>query len=149
MKREINIKNQCLLLVNYFIKINYGGSGATSVWKWDKEFVEKTGMENTFKKRQVLCIYSDLLEGIRHFKDEQLKDFLAFCQENNGEFSLGKGKDWRVINFFLKERIINSVYEFEVLTKLFNDYKEDSKMKSDKKKEIEFLLENWTKDNKI
>lgn len=143
MEKSIILKAQCLILLNYFKHINLGGIEVSSIWKWQIDVVSKIELNSRIGKIQLKSVYDDTLEGIRDFTGEQLKDLFIYGLENGVEFQFGKTKDLRIINFFLKEKQITNISEFNILSKLFNAYKEDSIFDISKKEEIKSLLLNF------
>ena len=104
MEKSIILKAHCIILLNYFVHINLGGTEVNSIWKWQIDFVTKIDLNSSVDRNQLKCIYDDTLEGIRDFTGEQLKDLFIYGLENGVEFQFGKTKDLRIINFFLKEK---------------------------------------------
>jgi hypothetical protein len=140
MEKLIDIKNRAKVVLDYFIRINFGGETAIPVWNYQKSFVESLDINSMFKKRQLSCIYNDSIECIRDFTGEQLMDLLLFSLNQGVELNLGKSRDWRIINYYLKEKKVINTNEIVVLKSLFNNYKDDVKFSDDKKKALIALL---------
>ena len=143
MKKSIMLKAQCNVLLNYFIHINLGGTVVSNIWKWQIDVVSRIEPNSSIDRNQLKCIYYDTIEGIRDFTGEQLKDLFIYGIQNGVEFQFGKAKDLRILNFFLIEKQITNIFEFNILSKLFNVYKEDNKFDVSKKDKIELLLSNF------
>jgi hypothetical protein len=41
MKEFSSIKSQCLIILDYFIKIKIGGETCISIWNWQKQVVSE------------------------------------------------------------------------------------------------------------
>jgi hypothetical protein len=91
-------------------------------------------------KKQIQCMYSDTLEGIRDFNGEQLAELMILGIENGVDLNLGKMRSKRVIKFFLKANGIKDSQEYQVVERLYSFYGEDFKLSIDEKNEIELLL---------
>ena len=143
MEKSIILKEHCIILLNYFKHINLGGIEVSSIWKWQIDVVSKIEINSKIGRIQLKCVYDDTLEGIKDFTGEQLKDLFIYGLENGVEFQFGKTKDLRIIDFFLKEKIVGNISEFNILSKLSNTYKEDYRFAISKKEEIESLLSNF------
>jgi hypothetical protein len=142
MKEFSSIKSQCLILLDYFIKIKIGGETCISIWNWEKQIVSGIDEMSSLGKKQIRCVYSDTLEGIRDFDGEQLTDLMILGIENGVDLNLGKRRSKRIIKFFLKEKELKNRQEYQVVERLYNFYGEDFKLSKDEKNEIELLLNN-------
>jgi hypothetical protein len=144
MKEFSSIKSQCLIILDYFIKIKIGGETCISIWNWEKQVVAGIDEKRGLGKKQMQCMYSDTLEGIADFNGEQLTELMILGIENGVNLNLGKMRSKRIIKFFLKEKEIKNSQEYQVVERLYSFYGEDFKLSIDEKNEIESLL----KDNK-
>ena len=143
MEKSIILKEHCIILLNYFKHINLGGIEVSSIWKWQIDVVSKIEINSKIGRIQLKCVYDDTLEGIKDFTGEQLKDLFIYGLENGVEFQFGKTKDLRIIDFFLKGKKVVNIFEFNILSKLSNTYKEDYRFSISKKEEIESLVSNF------
>jgi hypothetical protein len=150
MKEFSSIKSQCLIILDYFIKIKIGGETCISIWNWEKQVVAGIDEKRGLGKKQMQCMYSDTLEGIADFNGEQLKDLMILGIENGVDLNLGKIRSKRIIKFFLKEKDIKDSQEYQVVERLYSFYGEDFKLSIDEKNEIESLLKDnkWKKSQK-
>jgi hypothetical protein len=144
MKEFSSIKSQCLIILDYFIKIKFGGETCISIWNWEKQVVSGIDDKGGLGKKQLQCMYSDTLEMIRDFNGEQLTELMILGIENGVNLNLGKMRSKRIIKFFLKEKIIKNRQEYQVVERLYSFYGEDFKLSIDEKNEIELLLKENT-----
>jgi hypothetical protein len=119
MKEFSSIKSQCLVILDYFIKIKVGGEICISVWNWDKQVVLGIDEKSSLGKKQIQCMYSDTLEGIVDFNGEQLKNLMILGIENGVHLNLGKRRSKRIIKFFLKGKEIKNSQEYQIVERLY------------------------------
>lgn len=143
MDKSIILKTHCIVLLNYFIHTNLGGSQLNNIWEWQIGVVSNIDPKSSIGKNQLKSIYNDTVEGIKDFSGEQLKDLYIYGLNNEVVFNLGKTKDFRIINFFLREKKICNPSEFTLLSKLFDIYKNDKGFNIDDKIEIDSLLSRY------